>query len=79
MGKSNAPKRQASTRTAQTTNYTKEDPYDSGKNEKDMYDMQDSSYLNQPPSYNQVHQPECLWQWCFMEVCRNEFETFDEF
>ena len=67
------------TRTNQSTTYTKEDPYhDKGTNKDELYDMQDWSYSNQPPSYDQVHRPESLWQPYYMEGYENELETVDE-
>ena len=78
MGDSNAPKMQASTRTAQSTTYSEKDPYNNGTNEDDTYNMQDWSYLNQPPSYDQVHRPKSLWQLYCTEACENELETVHE-
>ena len=40
MGEFNAPKKQASTPSAETITYTEEDPYNNGTNPED-YDMQD--------------------------------------
>ena len=77
MRQSNAPKTQATTRSAQTTTYTEEDPDDNGTTVED-YDMQDWSYSNQPASYNQVHRPESLWQPYYREADENEVETVDE-
>ena len=70
MRESNAPKTQASTRSAQITTYIKEAPDDNPTNVED-YDMQDWSYSEQPPSYDQVHQPEWLWQLYYMEPYEN--------
>ena len=69
MGEWDAPKTQASIRSAQTTAYTEEeDPDDDGTKVED-YDMQDWSYsTSQPPGYDQVHRPESLWQPYYMEA-----------
>ena len=40
--------------------------------------MQDSSYSNQPPSYEQVHRPELLWQPQYMESYDNKLKSVDE-
>ena len=77
MGEANAPKTQASTRSAQTTAYTEEEDLDDDGTNVEDYDMQDWSY-NQPPSYDQVHRPESLWQPYYMEAYENELETVDE-
>ena len=45
-----------------------EDPDKDGTNIED-YDMQDWSFwTHQPPSYDQVHVPESLWQLYYMEA-----------
>ena len=79
----NAPKTQAFTQSNQSTSYIEEDGYEDGTNgdgtnRDELYDMQDWSYSNQPPSYNQVHRPETLWQPYYMERYQNELETVDE-
>ena len=40
--------------------------------------MQDWSYLNQPPSRDELHRLKLLWQPCWMEGYENELETVDE-
>ena len=75
---SNVPKTQGATRTNQSTTYTEEYPYNNVTNEDNLYNTQDWSYSNQPPSYDQVHPPESLWQPYCMEGYENELETVDE-
>ena len=59
---------------APSTTYTEKEPYDNGTSEDDLYDMQDWSYSNQPPSYDQVHRPESLWQPYYMEAYENHWK-----
>ena len=79
MGESSAPRMQASTQSAQTTAYTEEeDRNDDGTNVED-HNMPDWSYsTSHPPSYNQVHQPESLWQPHYTEAYENKLETANE-
>ena len=73
----------ASTRASQSIFYIEEDPYDNGTyndgaNEDELYHMQDWSSSTQPPSYDEVHRPEFLWQPYYMEAYENELEIVDE-
>ena len=86
---SNAPRRQASSRTNQSNSYFEEedddDTYEDGTydgdtynngNEDNLYAAQ--SWLTPPPSHNSVHRTEPLWQPYHMEQYGHEIETVDE-